>query len=102
MGEVRDLTKRIRTVLVATAQMREHERDPEMLCDLQHSLAASYAATQELRTTWLQAMAKHHIKNGDFSEVPYFLFNYSTLAFNNEVFRLPFVSSISPLSCLNI
>lgn len=69
MSEVRDLTKRIRTVLVATAQMREHERDPEMLCDLQHSLAASYAATPELRTTWLQAMAKHHVKNCDLSEV---------------------------------
>lgn len=72
VSEVRDLTKRIRTVLVATAQMREHERDPEMLCDLQHSLAASYAATPELRTTWLQAMAKHHVKNGDLSEVSCF------------------------------
>ncbi|KAK4319158.1 hypothetical protein Pmani_009878 [Petrolisthes manimaculis] len=70
-SEVRDLTKRIRTVLVATAQMREHERDPEMLCDLQHSLAASYAATPELRTTWLQAMAKHHVKNGDLSEAAF-------------------------------
>ncbi|KAB7505571.1 Dedicator of cytokinesis protein 9 [Armadillidium nasatum] len=71
VSEVRDLTKRIRTVLVATAQMREHERDPEMLCDLQHSLAASYAATPELRTTWLQAMAKHHVKNGDMSEAAF-------------------------------
>ncbi|XP_042890658.1 dedicator of cytokinesis protein 9-like isoform X3 [Penaeus japonicus] len=71
VSEVRDLTKRIRTVLVATAQMREHERDPEMLCDLQYSLAASYAATPELRTTWLQAMAKHHIKNGDLSEAAF-------------------------------
>ncbi|XP_068242950.1 dedicator of cytokinesis protein 9 [Palaemon carinicauda] len=71
VSEVRDLTKRIRTVLVATAQMREHECDPEMLCDLQHSLAASYAATPELRTTWLQAMAKHHIKNGDLSEAAF-------------------------------
>ncbi|XP_050738114.1 dedicator of cytokinesis protein 9-like isoform X2 [Eriocheir sinensis] len=71
VSEVRDLTKRIRTVLVATAQMREHERDPEMLCDLQHSLAASYAATPELRTTWLQAMSKHHVKNGDLSEAAF-------------------------------
>ncbi|XP_069940326.1 dedicator of cytokinesis protein 9 isoform X3 [Cherax quadricarinatus] len=71
VNEVRDLTKKIRTVLVATAQMREHERDPEMLCDLQHSLAASYAATPELRTTWLQAMAKHHVKNGDLSEAAF-------------------------------
>ncbi|XP_076061952.1 dedicator of cytokinesis protein Ziz isoform X2 [Oratosquilla oratoria] len=71
VSEVRDLTKRIRTVLVATAQMREHERDPEMLCDLQHSLASSYASTPELRTTWLQAMAKHHFKNCDLSEAAF-------------------------------
>ncbi|KAH0513482.1 Dedicator of cytokinesis protein 10 [Microtus ochrogaster] len=30
-AEVKDLTKRIRTVLMATAQMKEHEKDPEML-----------------------------------------------------------------------
>uniref|UniRef100_A0A8C4LYD3 Dedicator of cytokinesis 11 n=1 Tax=Equus asinus asinus TaxID=83772 RepID=A0A8C4LYD3_EQUAS len=66
--EVKDLTKRIRTVLMATAQMKEHEKDPEMLIDLQYSLAKSYASTPELRKTWLDSMAKIHIKNGDFSE----------------------------------
>lgn len=68
-AEVKDLTKRIRTVLMATAQMKEHEKDPEMLIDLQYSLAKSYASTPELRKTWLDSMAKIHIKNGDFSEV---------------------------------
>ncbi|XP_059143598.1 dedicator of cytokinesis protein 9-like isoform X5 [Physella acuta] len=67
-GEVRDLTKRIRTVLMATAQMRENENDPELLVDLQYSLAKSYASTPELRKTWLQAMAVLHIRRGDFSE----------------------------------
>uniref|UniRef100_A0A3P9AG07 Dedicator of cytokinesis 11 n=1 Tax=Esox lucius TaxID=8010 RepID=A0A3P9AG07_ESOLU len=67
-GEVKGLTKRIRTVLMATAQMREHEKDPEMLLDLQYSLARSYASTPELRRTWLDSMARAHIKNGDFSE----------------------------------
>ncbi|KAI4554829.1 hypothetical protein MJG53_020128 [Ovis ammon polii x Ovis aries] len=67
-SEVKDLTKRIRTVLMATAQMKEHEKDPEMLIDLQYSLAKSYASTPELRKTWLDSMAKIHIKNGDFSE----------------------------------
>ncbi|MEJ1276833.1 dedicator of cytokinesis 11 [Cricetulus griseus] len=66
--EVKDLTKRIRTVLMATAQMKEHEKDPEMLIDLQYSLAKSYASTPELRKTWLDSMAKIHVKNGDFSE----------------------------------
>ncbi|MEQ2190596.1 hypothetical protein XENOCAPTIV_001449, partial [Xenoophorus captivus] len=59
-AEVKDLTKRIRTVLMATAQMKEHEKDPEMLVDLQYSLANSYASTPELRRTWLESMAKVH------------------------------------------
>ena len=67
--EVKDLTKRIRTVLMATAQMKEHLNDKEMLIDLQYSLAKSYASTPELRRTWLESMAKIHIKNQDYSEV---------------------------------
>ncbi|KAJ8008347.1 hypothetical protein DPEC_G00103890 [Dallia pectoralis] len=67
-SEVKGLTKRIRTVLMATAQMREHEKDPEMLLDLQYSLARSYASTPELRRTWLDTMARAHNKNGDYSE----------------------------------
>ncbi|KAL1021694.1 hypothetical protein UPYG_G00016730 [Umbra pygmaea] len=67
-GDVKDLTKRIRTVLMATEQMKEHEDDPEMLVDLQYSLAKSYASTPELRKTWLDSMARIHSKNSDQSE----------------------------------
>nr|XP_033803484.1 dedicator of cytokinesis protein 9 isoform X3 [Geotrypetes seraphini] len=67
-SDVKDLTKRIRTVLMATAQMKEHENDPEMLVDLQYSLAKSYASTPELRKTWLDSMSRIHVKNGDLSE----------------------------------
>ncbi|XP_051998403.1 dedicator of cytokinesis protein 9-like isoform X2 [Xyrauchen texanus] len=67
-SDVKDLTKKIRTVLMATAQMKEHERDPEMLVDLQYSLAKSYASTPELRKTWLDSMARIHVKNRDLSE----------------------------------
>ncbi|KAL5004607.1 hypothetical protein ScPMuIL_018063, partial [Solemya velum] len=67
-GEVKDLTKRIRTVLMATAQMKEHENDPEMLIDLQYSLAKSYTSTPELRKTWLDSMAKIHNRNQNYSE----------------------------------
>ncbi|NXV71114.1 DOC11 protein, partial [Atlantisia rogersi] len=67
-SEVKDLTKRICTVLMATAQMKENEKDPEMLIDLQYSLSKSYASTLELQKTWLDNMAKIHVKNGDFSE----------------------------------
>lgn len=68
-NEVRELTKKIRTVLMATAAMREHESDPEMLMDLQSSLANSYAETSPaLRRTWLESMAKNHMKDNNFSE----------------------------------
>lgn len=73
-SDVKDLTKRIRTVLMATEQMKEHENDPEMLVDLQYSLAKSYTSTPELRKTWLDSMARIHNKNGDLSEV-FFLFS---------------------------
>nr|XP_061802809.1 dedicator of cytokinesis protein 9-like [Nerophis lumbriciformis] len=66
--DVKDLTKRIRTVLMATEQMKEHENDPEMLVDLQYSLAKSYTSTPELRKTWLDSMARIHTKNSDLSE----------------------------------
>lgn len=59
---------------MATAQMKEHEKDPEMLVDLQYSLANSYASTPELRRTWLESMAKIHVRNGDLSEVKNFTF----------------------------
>lgn len=82
-AEVKDLTKRIRTVLMATAQMKEHEKDPEMLVDLQYSLANSYASTPELRRTWLESMAKVHVRNGDLSEVV----NVSYLMVTNNTFE---------------
>lgn len=66
--EVKDLTKRVRTVLMATAQMQARHMDTERLLELQHSLANSYASTPELRHTWLVTMARNHEQNGDFSE----------------------------------
>lgn len=62
---------------MATAQMREHEKDPEMLLDLQYSLARSYASTPELRRTWLDSMARAHLKNGDASEVCIYRYSVS-------------------------
>ena len=61
-SEVKDLTKRIRTILMGTSQMKDHQNDPEMLVDLQYSLAKSYASTPELRKTWLESIAKIHVK----------------------------------------
>lgn len=69
---------------MATAQMKEHEKDPEMLVDLQYSLANSYASTPELRRTWLESMAKVHVRNGDLSEV----INIICCALNSEPWPL--------------
>ncbi|XP_063703194.1 dedicator of cytokinesis protein 9 isoform X3 [Culicoides brevitarsis] len=66
--EVKDLTRRVRTVLMATAQMQSHQQDQERLLELQHSLANSYASTPELRHTWLVSMARNHEQNGNLSE----------------------------------
>lgn len=66
--EVKDLTRRVRTVLMATAQMQAHHTDPERLLELQLSLANSYASTPELRHTWLMTMARHHEQRGNVSE----------------------------------
>jgi len=49
--------------------MRQQAQDPELLIDLQHSLANSYSATPELRKTWLETMARHHARLGNWSEV---------------------------------
>jgi len=67
-AEVRDLIKKVHTVLQATEKMKEHEDDHEVLVDLQYSLAKSYSSTPELRQTWLQNIADIHERNGDFSE----------------------------------
>ncbi|MED6279783.1 Dedicator of cytokinesis protein 10, partial [Characodon lateralis] len=101
-AEVKDLTKRIRTVLMATAQMKEHEKDPEMLVDLQYSLANSYASTPELRRTWLESMAKVHVRNGDLSEAAMCYIHISALIAESLKRRgywradKPGMSSVSP------
>lgn len=67
-AEVKDLTTRVRTVLMATAQMRAHQHDPEALAELQHSLAASYVNTPALRRAWLEAMSRLHLAHACISE----------------------------------
>ncbi|KAG5678742.1 hypothetical protein PVAND_008388 [Polypedilum vanderplanki] len=66
--EVKDLTKRVRTVLMATHAMQARQTDPERLLELQLSLANSYASTPELRHTWLVTMARNHESNNNISE----------------------------------
>ncbi|XP_074596119.1 dedicator of cytokinesis protein Ziz [Brevipalpus obovatus] len=77
---VKELTRKVRSVLMATAAMREHENDAEMLLDLQHHLANSYAETSPaLRRTWLESMAKNHVKNDNLSEAAQCLVHIAAL-----------------------
>lgn len=48
--------------------LSEHADDPEMLADLQVSLANSYAGSPELRRTWLESLARLHIRHGNIAE----------------------------------
>lgn len=96
---------------MATEQMKEHENDPEMLVDLQYSLAKSYTSTPELRKTWLDSMARIHNKNGDLSEVfleynPFFNVGFAGSCrcwgpFDFFCFRLPCVMCMLLLWWLN-
>ncbi|XP_031717091.1 dedicator of cytokinesis protein 10 isoform X8 [Anarrhichthys ocellatus] len=100
-AEVKDLTKRIRTVLMATAQMKEHEKDPEMLVDLQYSLANSYASTPELRCTWLESMAKVHVRNGDLSEAAMCYIHISALIAESLTRRASFSMGWAAFMCIS-
>ncbi|CAJ1065462.1 dedicator of cytokinesis protein 10 isoform X4 [Xyrichtys novacula] len=100
-AEVKDLTKRIRTVLMATAQMKEHEKDPEMLVDLQYSLANSYASTPELRRTWLESMAKIHVRNGDLSEAAMCYIHISALIAESLKRRASFSMGWAAFMCIS-
>lgn len=76
---------------MATSQMKEHENDPEMLIDLQYSLAKSYASTPELRKTWLDSMAKIHNRYGNHSEVCFrylIFFNFIYIVISEYLIRL--------------
>ena len=81
--------------------MKEKVKDPEMLIDLQYSLAKSYTSISELRKTWLDSMAKIHIKNGDFSEVTTYDFVRNTSPPKPLEHNLT-VPSLSPFSGSNV
>ncbi|XP_052785231.1 dedicator of cytokinesis protein 9-like isoform X7 [Mya arenaria] len=98
-SEVKDLTKRIKTVLMATAQMKEHQNDPEMLIDLQYSLAISYASTPELRKTWLESMARIHSKQGNHSEAAHCYIHMAALVAEYLKKRGKIKSSSFPQGC---
>lgn len=67
--EVKDLIKCIRIVLMVIVQMKEYEKDFEMLVDFQYSLVNFYVSIFELWRIWLESMVKIYVRNGDLFEV---------------------------------
>ena len=81
--EVKDLTKRIKNIFMATSQMKTYQDDTEMLIDSQYSLAKSYAHCLELRRTWLDSMASIHVKEKNFSEAAHCYLHIAALIAEN-------------------
>ena len=81
--DVKDLTKRIKNIFMATSQMKTYQDDAEMLIDSQYSLAKSYAQSLELRRTWLDSMASLHMKEKNFSEAAHCYLHIAALIAEN-------------------
>lgn len=62
VDDVNDLIRRIRTVLIATNEMRQHNDDHERLIDLQYCLAKSYSSNPALRrwVLFFHGYSVHH------------------------------------------
>ncbi|TPP64669.1 Dedicator of cytokinesis protein 11 [Fasciola gigantica] len=69
VDDVNDLIRRVRTVLIATNEMRQHNDDHERLIDLQYCLAKSYSSNPALRRTWLDELAKLHMASKSLAEL---------------------------------
>lgn len=66
--QVKDLTARLYTILRDTVKMKSHEKDSDMLIDLQYRLAKGYANSPDLRVTWLDNMANFHFEKKNWAE----------------------------------
>ena len=81
--EVKDLTKRIKNIFMATSQMKTYQDDTEMLIDSQYSLAKSYGHCLELRRTWLDSMASIHVNEKNYSEAAHCYLHIAALIAEN-------------------
>lgn len=75
-----NVSEKVQTAMMANSARREFEDDHEMRVDLQHQLANSYTTSApSFRKTWLESMAKIHLKNGDLSEAAFCLLHIAAL-----------------------
>ncbi|KPM04895.1 dedicator of cytokinesis protein 7-like protein 2 [Sarcoptes scabiei] len=67
-NQVQELVFNLIMILSDTMQMKEHEKDPEMLLDLMYRISKGYQNSPVLRVTWLENMAKKHADFGQHVE----------------------------------
>lgn len=61
--QVEELTQRLKAILQDNDLIiQTNTSDPELIADLYHRISQSYAHSPDLRVTWLENLAKFHIK----------------------------------------
>lgn len=93
--EVKELTKKIKTILTATSQLKEFKDNLEALTDLHYSLAKSYLKTPELRLIWLENMAKANESHKYFAETAYCYLHIAALIAENLKYKGEFPDGCS-------
>jgi hypothetical protein len=68
--QVTQLVTRLNTILEDSVKIFKHaqNKDTEMLADLYHHIAQSYASAPDLRVTWLESLAALHERNKAWAE----------------------------------
>lgn len=77
--QVHELIFNLHMILSNTMQMKQHEKDPEMLLDLMYRVAKGYQNSPELRLTWLKNMAQKHLDLSQYVEAAQCLIHASAL-----------------------
>lgn len=66
--ETADLRAKIQSIIANRADMNNYGYDPEITAELYHKQSFSFYESPDVRLAWLENLAKHHQKNGDFEE----------------------------------
>jgi len=78
-GLIKELSVGLHLILTDTVKMRAYYDDHEMLIDLMHRLARSYARNPNLRLTWLHNIANRHMLRGSYLEAAQCLLHCAAL-----------------------
>lgn len=62
------LKTKIQSIIANRADMNKYGYDPEAIAEIYHKQSFSFYESPDVRIAWLENLAKHHEKNGDFEE----------------------------------